>query len=272
MSGRIDKISVDEIAKWFRVPRELIEQRQSDDRRDDKSPRMPKRDIIVTEYGELGIGGEERVTYAYRCSECDEKFATDDMAYAHECQERPTDDEYGKTKMDCVDKFNQVQSFYRAPKRQHISDAAAENLCITPELRAVSEEYQASRGTMLVTVEEWQQRHLNSEPLNLELTQQLAEIDEEWKALSEAVDFWKKSNSRWERIADGWRGRAEMAEAKLAAAEDFTRQYADRIMASHEWGGTQTTYDGIAADVRRKSAALLTVAEPTHRLGGDKAR
>jgi hypothetical protein len=62
--------------------------------------------------------------------------------------------------------------------------------------------------------------------------------------------------------ADYWRERAEAAEAKLAAAEDFTRQYADSIQ----------SVAALPSDAPHKlGAALLTMAEPTHKLGGDKA-
>jgi hypothetical protein len=90
------------------------------------------------------------------------------------------------------------------------------------------------------------------------LRQKLVERDAEL-AERDAVE---KANLK---IKDHWYRRCMDAEAKLAATEEFTRQYADRVMA------TNATPEQVIprADSYR---ALLTVAEPTHRLGGDKAR
>jgi hypothetical protein len=122
---------------------------------------------------------------------------------------------------------------YASMSRQHVSDAAAKNLGLSDELVRLLDRSHAWAGNMLVTVAEW--------------------------------DACVKDVEEAKSIACYWLDRAQGAEAKLAAAEEFTRQYADRVMATNAEPDPVTP----RADHYR---ALLTVAEPTHRLGGDKAR
>jgi hypothetical protein len=98
------------------------------------------------------------------------------------------------------------------------------------------------------------------------LRQQLAERDVELAEFRAASDSgaiaWCAEFKR--KLAERDAAIAELKQ-RLAATEDFTRQCADRVMAQNEKPDPVTP----RADQYR---ALLTVAEPTHLLGGDKAR
>jgi hypothetical protein len=105
-------------------------------------------------------------------------------------------------------------------------------------------------GLMVVTVAEWDARG-------------------KWEDLAEQacgnVDYWRDEFVKVEaKLAERDAAIAELKQ-RLAATEDFTRQYADSVMARNAKPDSVTP----RADPYR---ALLTVAEPTHLLGGDKAR
>jgi hypothetical protein len=99
---------------------------------------------------------------------------------------------------------------------------------------------------MLVTAREWDERG------------RLADTNADyWRERAEEAESKLASLGGYcERVCN----RAMDLEAKLAAAEEFTRQYADSVIAQP------------SAAPHNKSASLLKMTEPTHKLGGDRSR
>jgi hypothetical protein len=178
-------------------------------------------------------------------------------AYAHECKaQRPLAMEAAASAL--------LNPLFTAPQpMQHVSDAVIERYGVDDEVIRILEGMYKSTNTMLVTVEEWDARGKDTAESQSIACYDRAKVAEAKLAERDAQiaqrDDRKKQQDLWVQF---WYERCLAAEAKIAAAEEFTRQYADRVMAQN---------DKPTGPPNRRFG-LLTVAEPTHRLGGDKAR
>ncbi len=166
-----------------------------------------------------------------------------------------------------------------APKCQHITDAAAMALCLEQsEVLSHQNEFYASRGVMVVTVEEWDcwtDANLRIQDMGRELgdlEQQLAERDAQIATLRDAlVQETRRHDAEIAKRDAVLQAKKDQWAANVAELERF--RLPEKIPGTvADWIVSQDQAVLGGEGRESKHGNLLTVLPADHKLGGDKAR